>query len=118
MYSAVSSLSSRFAPASFLIPNQPAAIVDDLTAEEIQRGTKLTLAIQVGFEAAHYDVQMLLEVTVLQEGLSIVLCIPMNCEPSTLDVVSRHSQHQPNEDVTTASVYHFSHEFVAIATDN
>ena len=48
MYSAVSSLSSGFVPPSFLTPEQLAAIVEDLTAEEIRRGTKLTPAIQVG----------------------------------------------------------------------
>ena len=118
MYSAVSSLSSGFVPPNFLKPDQLAAIVEDLTAEEIRRGTKLTPAIQVGFEATYYEVQIVLEVTVLQEGLSIVLGIPMNSKSSTFDVYRAIPLHQPNEDGTTASVYRFSHEFVAIATDN
>ena len=54
MYSAVSSLSSGYVPPSFLTPDQLAAIVEDLTDEEIRRGTKLTPAIQVGFEATYY----------------------------------------------------------------
>ena len=118
MYSAVSSLSSGFVPPNFLTPDQLAAIVEDLTAEEIRQGTKLTPAIQVGFEATYYEIQIVLEVTVLQEGLSIVLGIPMNSKSSSFDVYRTILFHQPNEDGTTVSVYRFSHEFVAIATDN
>ena len=118
MYSAVSSLSSGFVPPNFLTPDQLADIVKDLTAEEIRRGTKLTPAIQVGFEATYYEVQIVLEVTVLQEGLSIVLGIPMNSKSSTFDIYRAIPLHQPNEDKTTASVYRFANEFLAIATDN
>ena len=42
----------------------------------------------------------------------------MNSKSSTFDVYRAIHFHQPNEDVTTASVYHFSHEFVAVSTDN
>ena len=42
----------------------------------------------------------------------------MNSKSSTFDVYLAIPLHQPNEDGTTASVYRFSHEFVAIATDN
>ena len=118
MYSAVSSLSFGFVPPSFLTPDQLAAIVEDLTAEEMHRGTKLTPASQVGVKAIYYEVQIVLEVTVLQEGLSIVLALPMNSKSSTFDVYRAIALHQPNEDGSRASVYHFSHEFVAIATDN
>ena len=118
MYSAVSSLSSGFVPPNFLTPDQLTAIVADLTAEEIRRGTKLTPAIQVGFEANYDEVQIVLETTVLQEGLSLVLGIPMNPKSSTFDVYRAIPLHQPNEDGMTASVYRFPHEFVAIATDN
>ena len=118
MYSAVSSLSSGFAPPNFLTPDQLAAIVEDLIAEETRRGTKLTRAIQVGFEATYYEVQIVLEVTVLQEGLSIVLGIPIPSKSSGLDVYRFILLHQPNNDGTTALVYRFSYEIVAIATDN
>ena len=77
----------------------------------------MTLAIQIGFEATYYEVQIVLEVTVLQEGLSIVLGIPMNSNSSTFDVYRAIPLHQPNEDGTTVSVYHFFHELVAISTD-
>ena len=118
MYSAVSSLSSGFVPPNFLTTDQLASIVEDLTAEEMRRGTKLTPEIQVGFEVTYYEVQIVVEGTVLQDGLSIVLGIPMNSKSSTLDVYRAIPLHQPNKDGTKASVYRFSHELVAIATDN
>ena len=117
MYSTESSLSSGFVPPSWLALNHLAVIVADLTAEEIRRGMKLTPVIQVGFEAAYYEVQIVLEVIVLQ-GLSTVLSLPLNSKLSTLDVYCAIPLHQPNEDGTKASVYHFSHEFMAIATEN
>ena len=78
----------------------------------------MTPATQVDFEATYYEVQIVLEVTVLQKGLSLVLSIPMNSKSSTFDVYRVIPLQQPNEDDTTASVYRFSYEFVAIATDN
>ena len=118
MYSAISSLSSGFVPLSFLTPDQLAAIVKDLTKEKIGRGTKLTSAIQVGFEATYYNIQIVPEDTVLQEGLSIVLGIPMTLKSATFDIYRAIPWHQPNEDETTASVYRFANEFLAVLTDN
>ena len=118
MYSTVSSLCSGFVPPSCLSPGHLAVIVADFTTEEVRRGLELTLIIQIGSEVAYYEVQIVLDVTVLQEGLSTVLGIPMNSKLSTFDVYRAIPLHQPNEDGTTASVYHFSHEFMAIATDN
>ena len=118
MYSAVSSLSSGFVPPNFLTPDQLAAIIEDLTTEEIRGGSKLTPAIQLGFEATYYEVQIVVEVTDLQEGLSIVLGKPMNSKSSTFDVYHAIPLHQPIGDRTTASVYHFPHEFLAVPTDN
>ena len=118
MSSAVSSLSSGFVPFCFLIPDELAAIVDDITAEEIRRGTKLTPAIQVDFEATYYEVQIVLEVTVLQEDLAIDLGIPMNSLSFIFNVYRPLPLHQTKEDVSTATVYQFTHEFVVIATNN
>ena len=56
--------------------------------------------------------------SLLEEGLSIALGTLINSKSSTFDVYRAIPLHQLNEDGTTASVYHFSHEFVAIATDN
>ena len=105
----MSSLSFGFVPPIFLTSDQLAAIVEDLTAKEIRRGRKLTPTIQVGFEATHYEVQIVLEVTVLQKSFSMVLGIPMNSKSSTFDVYRAIPLHQPNEDGTTASVYRFPH---------
>ena len=58
IHSAVSSFSSGFVPPNFLTSDQIAAIVEDLTTEEIRRGTKSTPAIQVGFEATYYEAQI------------------------------------------------------------
>ena len=57
IFSAVSLVSSGFVPPSFLIPNQLTADVKDFTAEEIQRGSKLTPANQVSFEVVNYEVR-------------------------------------------------------------
>ena len=54
MFSAVSSLSAGYVPPSFHAPYKLDAIVEHLTTEEIQQDTKLTPAIQVGFEATYY----------------------------------------------------------------
>ena len=72
MFSAVYSLSFGFDPPSFMTPDPFAVIVEDPTAEKIGRGAKLTPAIQVVFKGTYYGVQNALEVTVLQNGLSIV----------------------------------------------
>ena len=90
----------------------------DLTEEEMRRCTKLTLAIQVGFEVTYYEVQIVLEVTVWQEGLSIILSIPMNSKSSTGEIYRAIPLHQPNEDETKPSLYRFANECLAIATDN
>ena len=117
MYSAISSFSSGFVQPSFLTADQLAAIVKKVTKEEIRRGTKLTPAIQVGFEVTYYEVKLVLEVSVLQEGLSIVSGIPMNSKSSTIDIYRAIPLHQLKKDVTTASVYSFTNKFLAIVID-
>ena len=102
----------------FLTPNQLAEISEDLAFEEIWRDLKLTPAIQVGFDATYYEIQTVRKITVLQEGLSIVLDIPVNSKMSTFDVYRAIPPHQWNKDGTSDSVCHFSHDFVAIATDS
>ena len=117
LYSAVSSLSlSGLVPPVFFTNNQ--LTVEDFTAEQIRRVRKLTTAIQIGFEATSYKVQIFLEVTVWQGGLSIVLGKQNEFELVKLRYLLRHALHYPNKDETTTSVYRLSHEFVAVATDN
>ena len=42
----------------------------------------------------------------------------MNSKPFTFAVYRAIPRHHPNENGTTATVHHFSHELVAVATDN
>ena len=87
VYSAFSSLSSAFVPPSFFTPNYLAAIVVFHTAEEIQRGSRLTPAITVGFEATYNEVQIFLEVTVLDEVISVGSGIQLNSNsPITMSI--------------------------------
>ena len=117
LYSAVSSLSSGYVTPNFLTPNRLAEIVHELTMEEVHRGTKLTPAIQVGYEATYYEVQIVLEVSILASGISVVLGIPMNSKSATFNILRAIPLYQPNEDGSTASLYQFRHDYLAIATD-
>ena len=102
----------------FLLPTELAIIVQELAAEEFRKGSKLTPAIPPGFEAIYYELQIVLEVTMLPKGISFVLGIPMNSESATYNVFQAKPLYQPNDDGKTASVYQFSKPYVAIATDN
>ena len=116
-YSVVSNLSYGSNPPRFLTPNQLSAFVKDYTEEEIRRATKLTPAIQVGFEACHFEVQILFRANVLQV-LSIFLGTPVNSQSSTVDIYRAISFPQYNHDETTASLYIFIKKLFSIATDN
>ena len=112
MCPALSSLSSGFVPLSFLTPNQLAALVEDLTAENIRRGIKLTLKS---------DSRLLTKKSKLcSKSLLPFPCLRYtdNSKSSTFDVYRAIPLHQPNEDGKTAWVCHSSHEYVAITTDN
>ena len=97
LYSAVSSLSSGYVTPNFLTPNRLAEILHELTMEEVHRGTKLTPAIQVGYEATYYEVQIVLEVSILASGISVVLGIPMNSKSATFNILRAIPLYQPNE---------------------
>ena len=85
--------------------------------EEVHRGTKLTPAIQVGYEATCYDVQIVLEVSILAFGVSVVLGMTMDSKSATFNTLRSIPLYQPNEDGSTASLYQFSHDYSAIATN-
>ena len=87
LYSAVSSFSSGYVTANFLTPNRLAEIAHELTMEEVHRGTKLTPVIQVGYDATYYEVQIVLEVSMLASGISVVLGIPMNSKSATFNIL-------------------------------
>ena len=117
LYSTVSSLSSGYVTPNILTPNRLAEIVHEFTMEEVHRGTKLTQAIEVGYEATYYEFQILLEVSILASGISVVLGIPMNSKSVTFNILRAIPLYQPNEDGSTASLYQFRHDYLAIATD-
>ena len=61
----------------FRFPIQFATIVQDVTAEEFRKGSKLAHAMPLGFEAIYYELQTVLEVTMLPKCVSFVLGIPL-----------------------------------------
>ena len=118
LFSTLSSLAAGYVTPQFLLPDQLASIVKELANDEIIRGTKLSPAIRVGHEAIYYEIQLVLEVTLLSSGLSVVLGIPMNSKSSTFDIYLATPLYQPNTDGDTASLYQFPNPFLAISTDN
>ena len=118
LFSIISSLATGHITQQFLLPTQLATIVQELAAEEFRKGSKLTPAIPSGFEAIYYELQIVLEVTMLPKGFSFVLGIPMNSKSATYSVFQAEPLYQPNDDGKTASVYQFPKPYVAIATDN
>ena len=92
--------------------------MQELAAEEFRKGSKLTPAIPSVFEAIYYELQIVLEVTMLPKGISFVLGIPKNSKSATYIVFQAQPLYQPNDDGKTASVYQFRKPYVAIATDN
>ena len=102
----------------FLLPTQLATIVQELAAEEFWKGSNLTSALPSGFEAISYELQTVLEVTILSKGISFPLGVPMNTKSATYNVFQAEPLYQPNDDGKTASVYQFPKGYVAIAADN
>ena len=58
LFSTISSLGSDQITPQFLLSQESADIVRTLSEEESYRGTKLTPAIQPGFEAVYYEIQL------------------------------------------------------------
>ena len=118
LYSTISSLASGYITPQFLLPQQVAQIVKDLADDEVKRGTKLSPAIRPGFEAIYYEIQLVLEVTLIPRGISVILGIPMNSKSSTFDIYHATPLYQPNNDQKTASLFNFANPFLAVSTDN
>ena len=118
LFSTISSLASGKITPQFLVPNAIADIVNELSNDEIRRGTKLSPAIQPGYEAIYYEINVVLEVTLLPRGISVVLGIPMNSKSSTFDAYHAIPLYQPNGDNKTASLYQLQKPFLAVSTDN
>ena len=60
-----SSLATGYITPQFLLPTQLATIVQELAAEEFRKGSKLTPAMPSGLEAIYYELQIVLEVTMV-----------------------------------------------------
>ena len=80
LLSTISSLAAGYVTPQFLLPSQMATIVSELASDETFRGTKLSPAIRAGQEAIYYEIQMVLEVSLLSRVISVVPGIPMNSE--------------------------------------
>ena len=85
-FSIISSLATGYIFPQFLLPNQLATIVQDIVAKEFRKSSKLTPAIPSGFKAIYYELQIVLEVTMLPKGISFVLGIPMNSKSATYNI--------------------------------
>ena len=118
LFSTISSLASGHITPQFLLPQEIADIVRTLSEEESYRGTKLTPAIQPGFEAVYYEIQLVLEVTLIPRGISVVLGVPMNSKSSTFNVYHATPLYHPNGDNKTASLLQLAKPFLAVATDD
>ena len=117
LFSAVSSLSSGYVFQNFLTPTRLAGFLHELTMEEILCGTKLTPAIQVGYEATYYEVQIVYEVSMLHSGISVLLGKLMNSMSATFNLLRAIPLHQSNEGDSTACLHQFRRDYLAIATD-
>ena len=118
LFSTISSLAGGHITPQFLLPAEIAAIVKDLSEDEVRRGTKLSPAIQPGPEAIYYEIQLVLEIALIPSGISVVLGIPMNSRSSTFAIYKAIPLYQPNGDNKTASIFTFSKPFLAVSTDN
>ena len=111
LFSTLSSLAAGYVTPQFLLPDQQASILTELANDEILRGTKLSPAIRNGHEAIYYEIQLVLEVTFLSSGLSVVLGIPMNSKSPNFDIYLATPLYQPNVDGNNASLYQFANSF-------
>ena len=118
LFSTISSLASGQITPQFLLPQKIADLVRSLSEEESYRSTKLTPAIQPGFEAVSYEIQLVLEVTLIPRGISVVLGVPMNSTSSSFNVYHATPLYQPNGDNKTASLFQLVKPFLAVATDD
>ena len=100
----------------FMLFTQLATVVQELTAEKIRKGSKLTPAKLSRSQVIYYELKTLLGVPMLPKDNSFVLGIPMNSKSATYSVFQAEPVCQPNDDVKRASVYQFPKPYVAIAT--
>ena len=117
-FSTISSLASGQITPQFLLSQENADTVRTLSQEESYHGTKLTLATEPGFEVVYYEIQLVLEVTLIPRGISVVLGVPMNSNSSTFNVYHATPLYQPIGDNKTASLFQLAKPFLVVATDD
>ena len=113
-FSIISSLAIGKITLQLLLPTQFATNVNNLTAEKIDKESKLRPAIW-GIEANLYDLQIVLGVTIFPKGISFVLGETMNTSFATYNVFQAKPTQWRRQNT---SVYQFSKPFVAIAIEN
>ena len=116
LFSTISSLAAGYVTPQFLLPSQLATIVSELASDENFRGTKLSSAIHAGQEAFCYEIQMVLEVSLLSQGIYVIHGIPRNTK-KTIQRIPGYPFYQPNDDGETASICHFSNSLLTVSTD-
>ena len=109
----ISSPASAKITPQFLLPQDIADIVRILSEEKNYLGTKLT----PGLEADYYEIQLVLEVTLIPCGISVVLGVPINFKSSTFSVYLATPRYQPNGDNTTASLFQLAKSSLTVAND-
>ena len=88
-------------------------------SEELScRGSQFTPGIQPGLEAVYYEIHIVLEVTIIRSGISVVLDVPMNSKSSTFIVYYPTPPYRLNGDSKTASSFQFPKPFLAVAEDD
>ena len=118
LFSTISSLVSDQNTPQIFVPNAIADIVKQFFDDEIRRDTNLSPSIQPWLEAIYYEINVVLDITLIPRGISIVLGIPLNCKSSTFVGYLAISLYQPNGDNKTASLYQFQKPSLAVSTDN
>ena len=74
--------------------------------------------MEPGFDAVYYEIQLVLEVTFIPRGISVVLGVPMNSKSSSFNVYHATPLYQPNGDNTTVSLLWFAKLVLAVANDD
>ena len=99
-------------------PHNLLQLWQELAAKEFCKGSKLTRVIPSEFGAIFYELQILLEDTLLSKGICFALSNAMNSKSATQNVFQGGSFYQPKDDGKSACVYHFPKTYVMVATEN
>ena len=85
--------------------------------KDIHRGTKLKLAVSVGYKAAFNEVHIVSEVTILAFITHLVSCMPKTSKSAIFNIFSDIPMYERSKDGSTASLYQFCYDFLSFATE-